>query len=193
MPDNKVKFGLKNAHYAIATVAADGSVTYDTPVALPGAVNLSMAASGDRSTFYADNVAYWEGARNNGYEGTLELALVPDEFRQEVLGEYVDKKSVYAEDVNGESKYFALLFQFDGDKTETLHVIYKCLATRPDVASSTITETTEPVTETLNLSATPIYVEARNKWFVKARTSGKTDAATKAAWFESVYMPDATA
>lgn len=193
MPDNKVKFGLKNAHYAIATVAADGSVTYETPVALPGSVSLSMAASGDRSTFYADNVAYWEGARNNGYEGTLELALVPDTFRKDVLGEYVDTNNVYAEDVNGESKYFALLFQFEGDKTETLHVIYKCLATRPDVASNTITETTEPVTETLNISATPIYVAARNKWFVKARTGGDTAAETKASWFESVYLPVATA
>ena len=174
-------------------MAADGSVTYETPVALPGSVSLSMAASGDRSTFYADNVAYWEGARNNGYEGTLELALVPDTFRKDVLGEYVDTNNVYAEDVNGESKYFALLFQFEGDKTETRHVIYKCLATRPDVASNTITETTEPVTETLNISATPIYVAARNKWFVKARTGGDTAAETKASWFESVYLPGAPA
>ena len=195
MPDNKnkVKFGLKNVHYAIATIAADGSATFEVPKPIPGAVSLAMSPSGDRSTFYADNIAYWEGTRNNGYEGTLEMALIPDDFREDALGEYVDSNGVYSEDVDAEQKHFALLFQFEGDASETLHVIYKCLATRPDVASGTTTETTEPVTETLNLSATPIYVSERGKWFVKARTSKDTPAATKTAWFTSVYVPGVAA
>ena len=75
MADNKVKFGLKNVHYAVLTVGEDGAATYDTPVPIPGAVNLSLDAAGDTSTFYADNMAYFVTAANDGYSGTLEMAV----------------------------------------------------------------------------------------------------------------------
>lgn len=52
---NKVKFGLKNCHYAKATLDPDtNDVTFGTPVAIPGAVNLSLdpEARGKKALFY---------------------------------------------------------------------------------------------------------------------------------------------
>ena len=39
---NKVKFGLKNVHYAVLD-ETDGAASYGTPVAVPGAVNLNLS------------------------------------------------------------------------------------------------------------------------------------------------------
>jgi hypothetical protein len=42
---NKVKFGFKNCYYATITEGAGGAITYGTPVALKGAVSMSLSPS----------------------------------------------------------------------------------------------------------------------------------------------------
>lgn len=48
---NKVKFNICNVHYALITVDDDGEVTFGTPVAMPGAVSLSLEPNGEPSQF----------------------------------------------------------------------------------------------------------------------------------------------
>ena len=62
-----------------------GAVTFGTPVAMPGAVSLSLEPNGEPSNFYADGYAYYTISNNMGYEGDLELAMVPESFRTDVL------------------------------------------------------------------------------------------------------------
>lgn len=187
---NKVKFGIKNCHYAVATIAADGSATYGNPKALPGAVNLSLEPQGENTPFYADNIVYYMAAANSGYSGDLELALIPDEFKKDVLGYVEDTNGVLIEDADAESVAFALTFEFSGDKHNMRHVMYNCTASRPGVGSTTNTENKEPQTESLTITAASIYCAALQKNIVKASAS-PTEATQYNAWNTTIYQPTA--
>ena len=189
---NKIKYGLKNCYYALATIAADGSATYGTPKAFPGAVSLSLSPQGENTPFYADNIVYWMGASNTGYEGDLEIARVIDDFETDVLGFIADDNDVVYEDANAQAIHFAFMFQFEGDVKATRHVMYNCTATRPEVTGSTKEETIEPQTETVTLRATTIYVADLDKDIVKAKTNESTPDATYNAWFTEVYVPSSS-
>lgn len=188
---NKIKYGLKNVYYAVATIAADGSATYDTPVAFPGAVSLSLDPQGENTPFYADNIVYWVGVANTGYEGDLEIARVIDSFKTDVLGYQTDNKGVLVEDANANAVHFALLFQFEGDVKATRHVMYNCTATRPGANGNTKEDTVEPGTESVTITATTIYNASYDTDIVKAETNEATDTTTYSGWFTAVYTPTA--
>lgn len=179
---SKVKYGLRNAHYAVIT-ETDGEVTYGTPKPMPGSVNLVLNASGDSVTFYADDTTYYEESTNNGYEGTLEQALIPDEFKVDILGFTLDNNGALIENADAKTKKFALLYEFDGDVKKTRHVNYYVSASRASIEGSTKTQTKEPKTETLNVTARP----APGTMNVHAKIEqGKTGYDT---FFETVYEP----
>lgn len=194
MAENKIKYGLKNVHYAVATIASNGSATYGTPAPLPGAVSLSLSPQGDNTPFYADNIVYWMGVSNTGYEGDLEIATIPESFKTDVLGYVKSDKLVLLENSNASPVHFALMFQFEGDQKATRHVMYNCTAKRPDNAGNTKGETIEPETETLNITATSIFVSglgADGMDIVKAESITSTDSTTYSGWFSGVYVPSA--
>lgn len=186
---NKIKYGVKNVHYAVATIDENNSATFGTPVALPGAVSLTLDQEGESNNFYADNRVYFTAFGNDGYTGSLELALIPDSFRTDVLGEVLDNKGVLIENQNAQTIHFALMFQFEGDEHATRHVIYNCVASRPSVSGNTKEATISPETETINITATSIYLSALDMDIVKARTGDSTDTTTYNGWMSTVFVP----
>lgn len=181
---NKVKFNLKNAHYALLTLGEDGTPTYGNPVPMPGSVSISLDANGEPENFYADGVAYYVINNNMGYDGDLELAMIPESFRTDVLREELDSKGVLIENADAELAAFALLFEFDGDQKHIRHVLYNCSASRPGIEGKTNEDSKEVQTETLTVKATPLA-----NGVVKAKTGNTTDATVYANWYKAVYLP----
>ena len=184
---NKVKYGLKNVHYAVATISTDGSATFGTPKRIPGAVNLSMDPAGEAVNFFADDIKYFSQTPNAGYTGTLEVAIVPDDFKVDVLGYVIDSNGALVEDADAVTKPFALMFEFQGDEKATRHVLHNNTAARPSVAGNTKGESIEVQTETLNLTTGMIYVPALGKNVPK--TSIKKDQTGYSNFFSAVYQP----
>lgn len=182
--ENKVKFNLKNVHYAKLNIDSEGVVTYEKPVAIPGGVELSLDAKGDTEEFYADGMVYYTSTANNGYEGDLEIALVPLSFETDILKNELDDNKVSVENSNTESAEFALLFEFDGDIKSVQHVLYRCKATRPSVASKTNEDKKEVQTEKLSLKASPL-----SNGNVKTKTTAATPDEIYNKWYEAVYIP----
>ncbi len=180
---NKIKYGIQSVHYAKATPTTSGTLSYGSVVPLPGAVSLSLEAQGDTNTFFADNVAYFTSTANNGYQGDLELALIPDAFRTDILGEILDTKGFYVEKSGAPTVEFALLFQFEGDENGTRHCLYRCTASRSAVSGNTKEESIEPQTETITITAMPRI----NDSVVKSRCP--SSASDYATWFSAVVEP----
>lgn len=140
--------------------------------------------NGEPENFYADGTAYYVINNNMGYDGDLELAMIPESFRKDALQEELDAKGVLIENASAELAAFALLFEFDGDQRHIRHVLYNCSASRPGIEGKTNEESREVQTETLTVKATPLA-----DGMVKAKTGDSTDETVYKDWYKAVYMP----
>ena len=183
---NKVKYNLKNVHAAKLTeTVTEGvpSFAYAKPQAIPGAVSISLDAEGESSPFYADGIVYFRSATNNGYSGDLEIALIPEWFRTDILQEKLDKNGVLVENSTvAESVKFALLFEFDGDINAIRHVLYNCSASRPSIESETKEDTIEPGTEKLSIRQTRV----RMVWSKRERETQRNRRCMTAGTSQSI-------
>lgn len=182
---NKVVFGLKNVHVAFLD---ETTGEYDAPTAVPGAVDLSLSPKGDSSPFYADDVEYFTSHSNNGYDADINMALVPDAVKAEMLGWRIDENGGVVEIRDATPKPFALLYEIDGDAAKKRYAIYKCTAARPDEKATTKGDKVEPTPTGLKLTAYPIEIDGEEVvHYGLERTTA--NAAVFDAFFTAVVTP----
>lgn len=192
MSENTVEFGLRSCHYAPFDVE-NGVITFSTPVPWPGAVELKLDTKGEIIEFPADDMVYYSCLDNQGYDGSLTYALMPQSFATDILGEEIDPVSgVQIETAAAKPKPFAFLFEFDGDVKATRHVLFNCIANRPKIGSKTKGDKTEPNTNELAFISRPRPAADKR---VKAKTNGGTSQTVYDSWYTTVFngTPDTTA
>lgn len=186
---NKVHFGLKNVHYAVITYTA-GVPSWGTPVAVPGAVNLTLSKESGTTDFYADDIKYFHLASNNGYTGTLEMADFPAAMRTALWGQTVTATGkMLVEDVNAQPAEFALMFEIDGDQTPERFCFFRCTADRPDVSGATKADSVEVQTQSCDLTVMPVIDPTASSPIngkVYYKTTEDTPTATYTGFFSAV-------
>lgn len=185
-----VRFGLKNAHYAVWDAATK---EYGAPKRVPGSVKLSLSPEGSTTTFHADDHAYYTVSANGGYSGSFEVAAVPDDMLVDVLGYVRDASGMVIEDATATPKTFALLFEVDSDQLPTRYAFYNCTMARPSDEHNTKGDSVDVDTQSFDLTAisrslpygTGATIDA-----VKAHLELTPETKAKYdAWFTEVNLP----
>lgn len=188
MSKNKVTFGLRNVHIAFLDESVPGTLAWEEPVRIPGAVAWTPSPEGESSSFYADDTIYYTTNANIGYTGSLEIANFPDEIISSMLGYLVDSNGMVVETADGSPKKFALMGEVQGDVKNRRFIYYDVQGNRPSKEQRTKQETVEPNPDVLPVVVVPIEID--DKLIVKGdiELSDENEAIFN-AFFEEVYKP----
>lgn len=190
MANNKVHYGICNVYYAkltetLSTTNGQYSESYATPKALIGARSISLSPTQENVNFAADNNAnYFTQNIFSGYEGTLVLATLNDDFRKDIYGERTDTNTLVGESISDKPARFALIFQFEGDDKATRHVLYRCSAGKYEIASTTKDQTIEPGEISIPITVGSRLSDGLVKWKCEADKTTQYNG-----WNSSVYVP----
>lgn len=186
---NKVLYGIEKCYIAKLT-ETDGEITYGTPIPMPGVTGLSPEPQGETTKFFADNIVYFIANSNQGYEGDLVLAITPEEFLTEILGQEVDSNGAVIENADDKIARFALMFEGKGDKKARRWVYWDCTATRPSRENNTQEESVEVGTESITITMSPRTSDKAIKCYLEPN---ETNQDVYDTFFTKVYEKNAVA
>ena len=184
----KYKTGLKNVYRAPIT-NNNGVITYGTPVAMPGAVNVSLKGLVESIDIPADDdPQYVTMTDNKGYDGEIEFQIFGDQDKVDCLGATTDSNNCIIEGKNDVPKPQALLFEFATDVKAIRHVLYNCLFSKPDVESTTKGDKLETKTDKLSIKVRP----AKDTGDIKYKTTETTPILVYDNWYSGVTLKNDT-
>ena len=149
---NIVEFGVSELRVGTYTVGDSGEVTMGAPVALPGAKSISLDPEGDEIKFYADDKVYWSGYSDNGFSGTMEVALFTDAFKTAFMGYVTLADGGIAAIKGADRKKVYIAFQSKGDALGRRGILYNVTLGGIKREYASIEDKKEPITESMDIT-----------------------------------------
>jgi len=175
---NKITYGLKNAYYSIVTEDEDG-ISFATPVALPGAQEISSEIVGGSTNVNADDQIVKTVNSLAGRTLSLKLTDLPLSFKKDVLGyKVITTNNNVVEVANAPTVTFALGFEIQGDEHARRTWFYFCTVTPISESSKTKADSIEVNSITLNITVRPVDAGGGNSILKISADAGCTNYAT---------------
>lgn len=142
MPRNGF-FGVKNSHIAI--LKDEDAFTYDTPVKVPGTVEIKMEPSVETSTSYGDNKPWLDKDQDNGGTGTISFYDTEStpEMRKlfaDIVGFDIDAKGRVLGTSGKKPKKFAFMCEQPGHVISKRRCFLECKLKPPSMDAKTLEE-----------------------------------------------------
>lgn len=181
-----IVYGLRNTYYA--KLNKQFTPDYADPVRIPGIVSLTLTSEDNHeiaNTGSNNPAAFFNTAHT--YNGTLQFADLPIQFRQDILNEVV-KDGTVCEPIKGGTNEFALLFEIQGNARQRRYLFYRCRVWYPDIAADTIKNNVDVKGDSLPILAlSPLWHDPTP--YVKCYIENKPETADiYNGWFNKVYL-----
>lgn len=136
-------FGVKNSH--IAVLKDEDAFTYDTPVKVPGTVEIKMEPSVETSTSYGDNDPWIDKNQDNGGSGTISFYDTEStpEMRKlfaDIVGFDIDAKGRVLGTSGKKPKKFAFMCEQPGHVISKRRCFLVCQIKAPSMDAKTLEE-----------------------------------------------------
>lgn len=185
--------GLKNLHYAKLTKDDKTTVTYETPVAIPSAINLDIKDNTEQVTFYSDDKVEQVINAYSGKEVTLELGYLTNDLEALLTGNsYNTETGIFSQNSNAVAPEIALLFEAPKSNGSARYVVlYKGVFAIEGESYAT----QEDKIESQNIKLKGIFMPLtyNGKPSAKLDTDAEiTDTYAKLNWFNKVVVEGLT-
>ena len=182
----KVLLGLDNIHYALLNSDTTAGVSYQTPVALKGAMTVSYNPNSNVATLFADDGPYDTAETIGEIEVDVGIADISQEDYAAILGHTITG-GVMAE--NATDQPVDLAFGFRAKRSNGGYSYYWFLKgkfAKPSMDHETKGDTTNWQTPTMTGKFVTREYDGKYKESTRTDATDYT-AAIGSAWFDSVY------
>jgi phi13 family phage major tail protein len=190
----KSVLGVDSLYYALVTDSAD-AYTPGTPAVLAPLATISVKPKTGTKTQYFDNKAMESLFSEGESEGEIEIQGLPLDVKAVLLGKTMDSANGRMYEDGGTPPYVALGYR--ALKTDGSYKYYwylKCVFSPPDEEANTKTESPDPKTTKMKLTA--LYTEyefdvdgANNRSVKKVEGDSSLTDFSATGWFSSVQIP----